>query len=648
MERFGTLAVREPVLLELPLGRSPPQGGRLELLGTLNLPRTADDGFDERSWLRRQGIHVVIEGSRWRMVGRRGGLVGLADRLHAYVGAHLAPGVEGERRVLVAGVVLGEDEGLEPELKERFRASGLQHLLAVSGQNVAYLAGGVLLLAWLVGAPRLVGEFAVLTAILGYVAAVGWQPSVVRAGVAGCLASLAWLAARPRDRWYFLLLGAAVLLGWNPYSLLEAGFQLSFAAVAAIFVVVPRLEQRLEGYPVPRPLALVLALSVGCGLATAPILWLHFGAFPLFSVLANALAAPVVAPLLALGLGAVALDPILPEAALALAWFNAWLAAYLAACARLVGSLPHAEIASARSAALLVASLTALTLVPRLGARGRRFLAALGLVAVAVAVGLRFTRDVPPAPKGLRLTFLDVGQGDGILLQTAAGAVLVDQGPPEGRVAEQLERLGVRRLALLVLTHPQRDHVGGAAEVLRSLPVDLALDPRLTVRSLDESEALRAAKDRGVPVALARAGRGYRVGALELRVLWPEDRGLPGQDPNENATVLLARYGEVEALLTADAEGAVTTLLRPPRVEILKVAHHGSADPQLPALLRLVRPRVAVISVGRSNDYGHPAPSTLGALEEAPSLEVLRTDRDGRVTIETDGRRIEVTTEHDD
>ena len=136
------------------------------------------------------------------------------------------------------------------ELRARFRASGLYHLLAVSGQNVAFVVGGVLFVAWLLGISRLVAQVAALGAIGAYVLAVGWQPSVVRAGGSRGLASLAGLASRPADRWYFLFLGAAVLLAWNPYSLLEPGFQLSFAAVAAIFVAVPRLERALEGYPV--------------------------------------------------------------------------------------------------------------------------------------------------------------------------------------------------------------------------------------------------------------------------------------------------------------------------------------------------------------------------------------------------------------
>ncbi len=248
-------------------------------------------------------------------------------------------------------------------------------------------------------------------------------------------------------------------------------------------------------------------------------------------------------------------------------------------------------------------------------------------------------------PSGLRLTALDVGQGDAILLETAEGAVLVDQGPPEADVAGQLRRRGLRALTAVVLTHPQRDHVGGAADVLRRLEVEAAIDPGLDASaSADERAALGVARKRGVRIVLARAGGSFRIGRLRLDVVWPDDPGAPGEDPNLSATVVLARYGATTALLTADAESVVTLRLRLPRVDILKVAHHGSADPGLPELLRRIRPRIAVISVGEGNDYGHPTPETLAALSAMPGLKVYRTDRDGAVEVESDGARLTVRT----
>jgi competence protein ComEC len=355
MRRFGRLRLHESVLLELPPGRAPPQGAILEAVTTVRLPRPAKDGFDERTFLRRHGVHVVLRADRWRIVGHRGGLGGVADRLRAALAGSIAPGLEGDGRGIVEGVVLGDEQAISEGLRQRFRASGLYHLLAVSGQNVVLVAGGALALAWLVGLPRWLGQLGAIASIGGYVLAVGAQPSVVRAGVAGALVSLAWLAARPADRWYFLLLGALALLAWNPYSLLDRGFQLSFAAVAGIFVLVPWLARVLEGYPLPGKVGAVLAVSTACGIATAPVLWLQFHAVPLLTVPANALAAPAVAPLLALAFATALAGLVFAPAASAVAWVNGWCAAYLAGCARIVGGLPGAQVRSGRSLVILLA-----------------------------------------------------------------------------------------------------------------------------------------------------------------------------------------------------------------------------------------------------------------------------------------------------
>ena len=346
LTRFGALSLSEPVLLALPVGRSPPQGAVIALRARLRLPRPAANGFDERTWLRRHGVHVVVLARDWRIVGRRGGIGGYADRVRGWLARGVAPGLTGERRAVLEGIVLGEDQDLSADLRTSFRASGLYHLLAVSGQNVIFVAAGVLGLAWLLRVPRWLGEFGALAGIASYVLAVGPQPSVIRAGIAGALGSVAWLSARQRDRWHFLLVGALVLLAWSPYNLLDAGFQLSFAAVVAIFLAVPRAKQIFAGYPLPRGLPEVLAVSLACGVATAPILWLQFGRIPVYSVPANALVAPVVAPLLGLAFAAALAAPVSAGFAALVATANGWLAAYLIWCARLVGGLPGAIVSS--------------------------------------------------------------------------------------------------------------------------------------------------------------------------------------------------------------------------------------------------------------------------------------------------------------
>jgi competence protein ComEC len=352
--RYATRPLREPTLLELPQGRAPPQGAVLGVLAVVKEPHGPRNGFDERTWLRRRGVHVVLRVDEWRVVGRRGGIGGIADSVRRQLSRSIARGLRGERAAVVQGVVLGEEAGLSEQLRDRFRAAGLYHLLAVSGQNVALVAGSVLAVAWLLGISRLPAEFGALAAIVAYVLAVGAQPSVVRAGVAGALCSVAWLTARAADRWHLLLVGAIALLAWNPYTLFDVGFQLSFAAVVAIFVLVPRFQRFLEGYPLGRSRP-VVAVSAACGLATAPVLWLQFHSLQLLAIPANALAAPAVVPLLGLSFAATAVAPVSGSAAAALTWLNGWCAAYLAAIARLIGGLPFAQIQSTRTLLVLLA-----------------------------------------------------------------------------------------------------------------------------------------------------------------------------------------------------------------------------------------------------------------------------------------------------
>jgi len=442
--------------------------------------------------------------------------------------------------------------------------------------------------------------------------------------------------------------GALLLLAWMPRSALEPGFQLSFAAVAAIFLVLPRLSGVPDAYPVPRGFWDVLVVAVACGLVTAPIVWLHFGRVALWTVPANIAAEPAMPPLISLSLAAAAVEPVLPGAATALAWLAGWCAWWLAFVARIVSSWPSAQVSSPAAIVIAAALVGAVVVVRRLPRyRRREAVAALVSLALTVSTVACALRPSPSwtAPTGLRVTFLDVGQGDSALVEAPGAAVLVDEGPPEADVAGQLRRLGVRSLNAIVLTHPQRDHIGGAPRVVDRLDVGAVAEPGIEAPSPDREAVLAAAHRLGIPVVVVHSGEVFELGKLELRILWPDDPGLPSEDPNQHAVVALASYGATDVLLTADAESDVTSRLHLRPVEVLKVAHHGSEDPGLPDLLRVLRPRVAVISVGAHNDYDHPRPETLAALEARPGLRTLRTDVNGRIVVESDGRTLTVRSE---
>jgi competence protein ComEC len=370
--RWGTLRLHEPVLLQLPLGRAPPQGARLRLLGELRAPPGPTDGFDEAKWLRRQGIHAVLRAQSWRVIGRRGGVAGIGDRVGRWLSSDTTPGLKGERRDVIEAIVLGRSAGVDQGLLDDFRATGLYHCLAVDGLKVAAVGGGAAAVVLFLGLGIYVAQIAALLTVSSYALAVGLHPSVVRAALAAGLGSLAWLAGRERDRWQALLVGAAVLLGWNPYALYDAGFQLSFAAVASIFVVTPRVVRALEGYPVPHELAQLVGVSTACGLATAPVTWFQFHQISLVTVPANVVAVPVVVEVLGLALLTAVVAPVAPSLAAAMAQLNGWGAALVAVCARVFASIPGAQITSPRAAAVLgLGALAAAAYAWRRGERAR-------------------------------------------------------------------------------------------------------------------------------------------------------------------------------------------------------------------------------------------------------------------------------------
>jgi competence protein ComEC len=607
-------------------------GAIVELTGRLRAPRGPTDGFDERTWLARQGVHEVLRARSVTSVGRRSGVWGAIDRVRRSARAALrVSGGDGE--AVADGVVLGGDDGLSSATRDAFRASGLGHLLAVSGQNVVLLVGAVVLVCGALGLARAPALGVAIAATILYVLVVGPGASVVRAGITGVLVALAWLANRPVSRWHLLTVAAGGCLWLDPWAVLAPGFQLSFAAVVAIFAAAPRLLVWLEGTACPTRLREPLAISTACTLVTAPIAWLQFDRVALAGSLpANLAALPAVAPLLFLGIAASLLHPLAPAAAVPPALAAGALGDYLVLVARLGARL---DALGGAMVALLALPCAVLAWRRRGLARAVLAIAATGFAALGcnALVGAHARSRAPVTT--LRVTFLDVGQGNATLVEAPGFTALVDAGPAAAHVARHLRALGVRRLDVLVLSHPQADHVGGAPDVIEQLAVARVLDPGLANEERFEQQALAAARERHVPIVRGHRGVALRAGAFTLRVLGPR-HVTQGADPNAAALVVVAEWGGCRFLLPADAEAPLELPLDPPRADVLEVAHHGSADPSLPALLRRVRPRLAVISVGARNTYGHPAASTLEALAAA-GVPLRRTDRDGEVALSCPG-----------
>jgi competence protein ComEC len=626
-----------------------PVGGEVTARGSAREP---DDW--ERPYLERQGVATVLEARSIRPTeARRGGLAYLTDRLRERAEQALVRGTPEPQSALLRGFVLGQDDRIDPRTVDEFQRSGLAHLLAVSGQNVvllAVLAMPVLAAAGLGIRGRLLG---VLALIAVYVPVAGAGPSIQRAGVMGAAGVVAALASRPASRWYAMLLAAAFTLVLNPRAPGDVGWQLSFAAVIGIALWTAPLRRLLAGEAprtgARRALAEGVAVTVAATVATAPLMAHHFERLSLASLLANLLALPAVAPVMWLGMLAAAAGqlpwmPVEPLTGLA-----GLLAAYIEQIAASTAAPRWAEVSlwleSPWAVAGVYVAIASLgwALERRAGALRRlrpRPPWAATVAALATLAGLLFLAgsgagDTPQRTAGLTVRILDVGQGDAILLTPRRGdPVLVDTGPAGGGVAERLTDLGVERLAAVLITHDESDHAGGLAEVLDAIRVD---------------ELLWGAPDRGLAAAAAahgamgeRVGQGSALssGALRLDVLWPPSALIQGPhrargaDPNHLSVVAVARWRDFRILLTGDGE-AEAVPLDPGPVDVLKLAHHGSADAGLEGLVERTSPSLAVASVGAQNPFGHPAATTLDELAER-DVPLLRTDTAGEITIAVD------------
>jgi competence protein ComEC len=566
--------------------------------------------------------------------------LGSSGEIRQRASGGLGKGMPEREAALARGFVLGEDKGVDERTEEDFRRAGLSHLLAVSGQNVTLLALLAMPLLGALGIPLRERLFWMLALIAVYVPVAGAGPSIQRAGVMGALGLIATLGGRRASRFYALALAALVTLAIDPGVAGDVGWQLSFTAVLGILLLASPLRRRIEASlgrgRWRRALAEGAAVTVAATLATAPLIAFHFETVSTTTLASNLLALPAVAPAMWLGMCAAALAQLPGVPLEPLNGLNALLLAYIAQVAEWCAAPRWAELRVHLDGQGLVLAYLGLGLALLVCRRWPR--AVLAIAAFSVACWLPLPSlggSTAGLPRGLRVTVLDVGQGDAILLQPAdAAPVLVDGGPPGDGLARKLEEAGVDSLGAVVVTHDQSDHAGGVEELLGELPVRRLFFARLH-RGL-----IAAAAGAGAEPERIAAGRELRSGALRLRVLWPpvELLGAPavGQDPNRLALVMEARWRSFCMLLTADAE-AEAVPLDPGPIDVLKVAHHGSDDAGLAELLERTRPRLAVISVGADNPYGHPTTATIATLARH-RVPTLRTDEEGRIVIEVSGR----------
>ncbi|MEU8886494.1 ComEC/Rec2 family competence protein [Streptomyces sp. NPDC048442] len=593
-------------------------------------------------------------------------------------------GLPTDARALLPGLVVGDTSRMEPDLHDAFAATDLVHLTAVSGSNLT------IVLALLIGPPALalraerrglaprLGISLRTTALFGgaltlaFVIVCRPEPSVLRAAACGLITLLAIGTGRRRSLVPALAAAVLLLVLYDPWLARSYGFLLSVLATGALLTIGPVWSAGLQRRGVPPRIAEVLAAASAAQAVCAPVVAVMAARVSLVAIPCNLFAELAIAPATVLGFAALATALVAMPVAELLARVAGWPAGWIAGVARAGAALPGAEIGWPGGwwGGLLLAVLTvAVVLAVRRAPRhpwlssGCVLLLLLAVVRPPPLTGV-LTGWPPPDWK---FVMCDVGQGDAMVL--AAGeegtAVVVDAGPDPVLVDRCLRELGVTRVPLVVLSHFHADHVAGLPGVLRGRAVGAVQTTTLQEPRDQAAFVHRTAAGAGVPVITVRPGERRRIGPLDWQVLWPPPplHSVP-RAPNDASITLLVRYGSPDGAPEGGTEGGLEgeqdgdrgrgmggslTLLLPgdlelpaqqallragpelPPVDVLKVAHHGSAR-QDPGLLRRVAPRLALVPVGRDNPYGHPAPAALAALTSGGAV-VLRTDRDGPIAV---------------
>jgi len=662
-------------------------------------------GFNYRTYLERQGVRVVLMVRGEKSVEKTGSsvanpLLNAALRLKQKLSSAAAASLEPAQAAVLNGIVFGTQGLIDRQTRQAFTETGIVHILSVSGLHIGLVLGGMVGLLRLLRLPPGLTVPVVTPVLFFYVLMTGFNPAVLRAAIMALLLLWAHHLGRDRDWPTTMALAALVILLWNPLQIYHPGFQLSFAATWGILYLSPVLYNTCAGLlkvlpdGLARPISQALAIPLAAQLATIPLVAWYYNLISPVSILANLMVIPIVGIIMLLGVIAAILGLIwLPLAALVNVSNGVILDFFMASVSFFQG-LPGAVFYLSTPPEILAAAWYGGLIVVRWLHSGGSSPAVKervkGWVMVGLALGAAlFLIWMPLAGgKGMTVHFLDVGQGDSILVQTPSGKnMLIDTGGRRDEfqtgtgvgdqvVTPYLRKIGVRRLDVLVLTHPHEDHAGGAAAVIKNFPVRLAVvsqieDVANESREGSEAGETTAVKKKGkndsgeeVPLAyimllekMAAGGIAVRTAGAgdiikldretEIEVLSPGVMtGKAISNLNNCSLVLKLTYRQRSFIFTGDVEvEAQSRLIQEGadlRADVLKMPHHGSRS-LLPALVEQVNPEAAVISVGAHNNFGHPAQSTLDTLNRA-GVQVYRTDRDGAVIFKTDGRRLEVKT----
>lgn len=568
----------------------------------------------------------------------------LADHSRTRLRQSVAP-LPHDAQGLIPGLVIGDTSQTPVDLSEAMLVTGMSHLSAVSGSNVAIVLGSVILLCRWSGVPRRLRPLCAFVALVGFVILCRPEPSVMRASAMGVVGLAGLSSSRKGSSLSALGVAIVALLCFDPGLSRSYGFALSALATLGLIVfarswadaIAKHLPQRLSW--VGEAIAIPLAAQLMC----APVIVLLQGNVSTVAVLANLLAAPAVAPTTILGIIAAIGGAMWLPLGVGAAWLAAIPAVLIGYIARVCAEVPGGtmEWLDGPPGALLLALLTVLVILgwPRCVDTLRRLR---GWVVLAALAGLvAFFWPSPSAtvwpPQDWLVVGCDVGQGDAFVVRTGAqSAVLIDAGPDPDLAASCLASLGVDHLDAVVISHFHADHISGLAQVLNTYPVDRIYAPAGTNEGSDqEAWVIHTARAAGVEVERGQAGSAWQWGQAVAVAYWPVPQAVAQMGANDSSLVIGIEVDGVALLFLGDVEGpgarGAYGQLQGLEFDVLKVAHHGSAD-QSDALIDAIDADIAMIGVGAENSFGHPTSAALDLLHRS-GARVLRTDTDGAIAV---------------
>ena len=602
------------------------------------------------------GVAVVTPLDPPQVHGETGALLAGVDHVRDRLRRAVDP-LPVDARALIPGLVIGDTSLTPADLSDAMLATGMSHLSAVSGSNVAIVLGAAVLLCGWAGVPRRWRPLVALLCLVGFVLLCRPEPSVLRAGAMGVVGLLGLSASRRAVSLPALAAAVLVLLCWDPWLARSYGFALSTLATLGLVVFARPWGDAIAARLPPR-LALLgdaIAIPLAAQVVCAPVIVLLQGTVSTVAVLTNLLAAPLVAPTTIAGIAAALLGTVWLPLGLAAAWTAALPAWLIGVVARWGATVPMGTVGwvEGPAGAWLLAAVTVLVLLagPWLRWQARRH-PATAWSAVLLCLALLWPLPGRPGwpPDGWVVAGCDVGQGDAFVVPTGPGrVVLIDTGPDPRLLSSCLDLLGVREVDALVLSHFHADHVGGLDAVVGRLPVAAAFLTPVRDPPAEAEEVLADLRDHSIPTYAVTAGDSLvwgDAGQVRAEIVWPPaDRAAAGSlGPNDASVVLDLRVDAsdpasdedgVRILFTGDIEPlaarGVRATLEGERFDVLKVAHHGSAA-QDEALVTGVSADVALIGVGEDNTFGHPSRTVLSMLAQTGTV-VLRTDRDGTYAV---------------